>query len=251
MLPTHDIVGDTTPLPPLDLPAPAGNGDDQSTGPQPPPDDDDDDDDDDEPEAPEPAAPYVPPPPPPPNDDGTPGDDGAAEPDADGAGYTLAPSAPVSQPELSAGGVGDPMHQAAAAAKLLPARQVDARPSPKPPLRWQTAARSVVTGVAATAPPTATAGAPAGPASAWAADFSLPLALTAAEYVALSDEVVDVSRLLFAPLGVARAWSALPAAGLGDSGSDGPYSVEELREPWARTMDAVRPHPQLARHASD
>lgn len=160
----------------------------------------------------------------------------------------------TSQPDLAAASADEPAHPAAAVIKMLPLRAIDAPPPPKSQLRWKLAAvKSVEEKEEAVAKESNSANSPtdvpitsnsAGPASAFKADFSLPSALTAEEYVALSDEVVDVSRLLFAPLGVARHWSLVAAdssstCAYGDSRSSGPYSAEELREPWARTMDVV------------
>lgn len=207
--------------------------------------------------APEPSASTQPPPPPPSSSETVEplADDSATELDDDGEGYTLEPDAPMtSQPDLAATSADEPAHPAAAVVKMLPLRAIDAPPPPpKSQLRWKLAAvQSVEAKEDVVAKESDSANSPtdvpitsksAGPASAFKADFSLPSALTAEEYVALSDEVVDVSRLLFAPLGLARHWTLVAAdssssCAYGDSSSE-PYSVEELREPWARTMDVV------------
>ena len=207
--------------------------------------------------APEPSASMQPPPPPPPETVDTPEDENAIEPDGDGEGYTLEPEVPInSQPDLAAASVDEPAHPAAAVVKMLPLRAIDAPPPPKAQMRWKVATDKpveekegvIVANNSIAAAPTAVPSSSLEPGKAFVADFSLPSALTAEEYVALSEEVVDVSRLLFAPLGLARHWK-MPADGgdgssssssSGDSSSSRPYAVEELREPWARTMDVVK-----------
>lgn len=67
--------------------------------------------------------------------------------------------------------------------------------------------------------------------------FSLPVQLTAEQYVALADEVVELALLLFAPAGVSRAFDLDRVPVL--EGAPREQLVQALQEPWQRLLDAV------------